>query len=351
MSTRAFRCCLRFLGSAGAVAILLTGRSTGDDQGLRQEAMTHFAEIPVAQYERRGAPDVTLGRALFWDQRISADGKTACGSCHLPEDHGADRRRFSLDARGKQTKRNSQTVLNATQQPSLRWTGNRKTAAEQAEKSLVGSMGFATPEAAVQRLQELGYEAAFRKAYPNDTTPVSTGNYGRAIEAYEKTLMTPSAFDRFLSGDNSAMSDPQKRGMQMFMEIGCTNCHSGPLLGGNTLEMFGVVKDYWTATGSENIDLGRFEDTKQDDDKYVFRVSMLRNVARTGPYFHDGSVSDLEKAVQIMADVQLGNSLTDEQAKSIVEFLKALTGDVPEHFSRPELPDQAGNSEAAAPQP
>ncbi len=350
MSKRTFQDYLRYVGSAGVLAVLLISHSTGDDQGLRQAAMTHFAVIPADQYER-SAPDVMLGRALFWDQRVSADGKTACGSCHLPEDYGADRRRFSIDARGKQTKRNSQTVLNATQQPNLRWTGNRKSAAEQAERSLGGSMGFATSEAAVQRLQELGYEPAFRKAYPNDTTPVSAANYGRAIEAYEKTLSTPSAFDRFLSGDNSAMSGPQKRGLQMFMETGCTTCHSGPLLGGGTLEMFGVVKDYWTATGSENIDLGRFEDTKQDDDKYVFRVSMLRNVARTGPYFHDGSVRELRKAVQIMADVQLGNSLTDEQAESIVEFLKALTGEVPEHFSPPESLDQVGTSEPAATRP
>jgi cytochrome c peroxidase len=233
------------------------------------------------------------------------------------------------------TKRNSQTVFNSMRQPSLRWTGNRKSGAEQAERSITGSMGLASREAAVQLLKELGYAAAFRKAFPNDPEPVSTANYGRAIEAYEDTLMTPAAIDKFLAGDNDALTVQQKTGLTTFIEIGCADCHSGALFGGNSMEKFGVEKEYWTATGSKKVDLGRFNDTQEEADRHVFRVPMLRNIAKTGPYFHDGSVPQLARAVQVMADVQLGDRISADDETSIVEFLRSLTGQIPEHFSPP----------------
>jgi cytochrome c peroxidase len=146
-------------------------------------------------------------------------------------------------------------------------------------------------------------------------------------------LTTPGAFDKYLAGDDSVLTVRQKAGLAAFIDNGCADCHSGPLLGGGSLELFGMVKDYSTATGSKKVDLGRFEDTKQEEDKYVFRVSMLRNVAKTGPYFHDGSVEQLSRAVQVMADVQLGVELSAEDNANIVEFLDSLTGAVPEHFS------------------
>lgn len=324
-----------------AVASIALGAATllGDDDTLRAEAKGLFGMIESAPDEQIGAPNATLGRALFWDERISADGKTSCASCHRVEDYGGDRRVVSRRATGKMTKRNSQTVFNSMLQPSLRWTGNRKSGAEQAERSITGSMGLASREAAVQLLKELGYEAAFRKAFPIDTEPVSTANYGRAIEAYEDTLMTPAAFDKFLAGDNGALTVRQKAGLTAFIEVGCADCHSGPLFGGNSMEKFGVEKEYWTATGSKAVDMGRFDDSQDEADRHVFRVSMLRNIEKTGPYFHDGSISQLSEAVQVMAEVQLGDRLGTNDATSIVEFLKALTGRVPEHFSPPAAAD------------
>lgn len=333
--------CVKWFGIVAVAAMTTSLGATGvfgDDAKLREEANELFGTIEVASDAMLGTPDVVLGPALFWDKRISADGKTACASCHRREDYGADRRTFSRKATGKMTKRNSQTVFNATRQPSLWWTGNRKSGAEQAERSVTGSMGLSSREAAVELLKELGYEAAFRKAHPNDTEPVSTANYGRAIEAYEDTLMTPAAFDKFLVGDNEALTAQRKTGLTTFIETGCADCHAGPLLGGGSTAKFGVEKEYWAATGSKKVDLGRFEDTQKETDRYRFRVPMLRNIAETGPYFHDGSVARLSNAVQVMADVQLGIRLNEDGEASIVEFLNSLTGQVPEHFSPPLRP-------------
>ncbi len=330
----------QFAGLAAVAVALLVSPvrpAAADDDTLRDEAKRLFGSIEAASDLSVNAPVAVLGRTLFWDARISGDGKTACATCHLPEDWGADRRRFSPDARGKMTSRNSQTVFNAMPQTSLRWSGDRKSGAHQAEKSLAGSMGLASAEAVAPVLRRFGYEPAFRAAFPGESDPVSAANYGRALEAYQATLATPAAFDRLLAGDNAALSPPQKAGLKVFINSGCADCHHGPLLGGRSIEKFGVVKDYWTATGSEKRDPGRFEATQDEADRYKFRVPMLRNIARTAPYFHDGSVAKLDEAVQIMAEVQLGDRLGEADAAAVVAFLDALTGDVPKHFAPPTV--------------
>jgi cytochrome c peroxidase len=319
------------------VAVLFAAMTTlaGDDDKLREEALEEFGILKPVPVATTQSPQVTLGQALFWDARLSADGKTACASCHLPADWGADRRRFSPDAKGKNTARNSQTVFNSTLQPSLRWTGDRKSAAHQAEKSLSGSMGFASAETVVPMLKSLGYEASFKAAFPQEPEPVSPTNYAKAIESYEATLITPALFDRFLAGQDEALTAPQKAGIRVFLAAGCADCHSGPLLGGRGIKKFGVKKDYWTATRSEKKDAGLFETTKLESDRDRFRVSMLRNIAKTGPYFHDGSVADLKETVQVMADVQSGNRLPDDDAAAIVSFLESLTGPIPSNYNPP----------------
>lgn len=317
---------------AGVLAALFIS-TAGADEALRRQAAGLFGEIKAST--AAGSPQAELGRALFWDERVSLDGKTACASCHFAQDWGADRRRFSPDARGVLTSRHSPTVFNSVSQPTLRWLGDRKTAADQAEGSLGGSLGFPSRDAALKKLNELGYEAAFRTAFPQDAAPLSTANYGRALSAYQATLTTPAAFDRFLAGNDGALTERQKAGLRSFISVGCGACHNGPELGGTMLSKFGVVKDYWLETGSQKIDQGRFAITKKEEDRYVFRVPMLRNVAKTAPYFHDGSVATLDRAVRVMASVQLGRTLDDATVAELVAFLDSLTGDIPSNYAPP----------------
>jgi cytochrome c peroxidase len=155
------------------------------------------------------------------------------------------------------------------------------------------------------------------------------------LETYQRTLMTPAPFDSYLQGNDAALTVQQKVGLRLFIENGCGGCHSGPLLGATMNQKFGVAKDYWTATNSKHVDVGRFAVTRSDADRYVFRVSSLRNVARTAPYFHDGSVAQLRDAVRVMASVQLGRELSASDTEAIVVFLEGLTGPIPAHFAPP----------------
>src|SRR3954463_10694155 len=322
----------RSIAAATVLAALVMSEASAEE-ALRRESAGVLGEIKAA----RTAPSaqIELGRALFWDARVSLDGKTACASCHPASDWGADRRPFSPDARGALTSRHSPTVFNAATQPMTRWLADRKDAADQAEGSLIGSLGFASREAALAKLRELGEAAQFRAAFPQDGEPLSTRNYGLALDAYEATLVTPAAFDRFLAGDDGALSERQKAGLRAFLSIGCARRPNGAHLGGAMLSKFGVVKDYWLETGSKKVDPGRYAVTKKEEDRYVFRVPMLRNIAKTAPYFHDGSVETLERAVRIMASVQLGRTLDERTVADVVSFLEALTGEVPSSYAPP----------------
>lgn len=301
---------------------------------LRREAVRLFGRLPKTPVAETA--ETRLGRALFWDASLSANGKTSCATCHSPGTWGADAMQFSLDAQGKLSSRHSQTVFNAMLQPTLRWLGDRQSGAQQAEGSLTGSMGFATKDAAVAQLRARGYGAAFAVAYPQTPDPVTGGNFGRAVAAYQATLITPAKFDRFMDGDDTALTAQQRAGLHAFIDTGCVTCHNGPLLGGTVYRKFGITKDYWTATGTAQPDTGRFSMTQKEDDRFVFRVPMLRNIVKTGPYFHDGSVSDLATAVRIMADVQLGVSLDQSAVAAIVAFLGSLTGAVPANYAPPK---------------
>ena len=327
---------LRAMKTAQAIlllaAMLFAAPSRGDD-ALRREALQRFGIVEHAHSP--GAPSAELGRALFWDARVSADGKTACASCHTSADWGGDSRRVPVDARGKPMPRNSPTVFNALRQPALRWLADRKSGAELAEGLITGPLGFAAKPDAVERLQTLGYEPLFRAAYPGDAQPVSAANYARALEAYQATLATPAPFDRFLAGEAGALSAREQAGLRKFIAAGCAGCHGGPLLGGTSVQKFGLARDYWTETGSKSIDPGLFAVTKKEEDRYRFRVPMLRNVAKTAPYFHDGSVERLERAVQVMATTQLGREMGEADAADIAAFLGSLTGAQPAHFAPP----------------
>lgn len=307
--------------------------SENADEALRREAAALFGQVKAST--EASSPQAELGRALFWDTRLSSDGKTACASCHPASDWGADRRRFSTDARGALTSRHSPTVFNAMSQPALRWLGDRKNGADQAESSLTGSMGFGSKDIGVAKLAELEYLPKFRTAFPQDAEPLTPANYARAIASYQATLTTPAPFDRFLAGDDAALTEGQKAGLKTFVSVGCAGCHSGVNVGGAMMQKFGLTKDYWLETGSDKPDPGRFAITKKEEDRFVFRVPMLRNVAKTAPYFHDGSVADLDRAIRVMATVQLGRTLGEAEVNGIASFLESLTGNVPANYAPP----------------
>jgi cytochrome c peroxidase len=303
---------------------------------LRQSANTLFGRVEPVSAKEASSPTAVLGRMVFWDTRLSLDGKTACASCHAAIDWSSDRRLLSINAKGQPTTLHSQPIFMSQDQTSLRWYGDRRDGAHQAERSITGSMGMPDTGAMVVLMRRLGYEAEFRRAFPDRAEPLTAANYARALADYQRSLRTPAPFDDFLAGNGRALTVQQLRGLQKFKDNGCVACHAGPLLGGNALHKFGIVKDYWLATGSEKPDAGRFNTTRNEADRYVFRVPMLRNVARTAPYFHDGSVATLDRAIRVMAEVQLGRTLADDDVRDIAAFLESLTGPIPAHYAPPQ---------------
>ena len=278
---------------------------------------------------------VNLGRALFFDTRLSIDGTVSCRTCHIPELYGTDGLPKAVGVEHRQNARNAPTILNAALGIKAHWDGGREDVEDQATKAFIGPKSFGNPDfpAVMKRLEALGYKPSFDAAFPEHTPTMTPETLGLAIGSYERTLLTPAPFDRYLQGDDTALSPPAKEGLKLFMERGCAQCHAGPLLGGRQFQKFGLFKDYWTLTGSLEPDEGRFLLTHQEGDRYVFKVPGLRNVAMTPPYFHDGSVEDLRSAIRIMGQAQLGQNLTDPEVESIEAFLNTLTGTQPKHFS------------------
>ncbi len=319
------------------LAINLSSPAVSAD-ALRERATAVFGVIePVTRAETE-ASRAALGRALFWDTRLSANGSTACASCHSADDWGSDRRPQSLDARGKLTGRHSQSVFNAMSATAgLRWLADRATGADQALGSITGSMGFDSRDELVALLHSFGYQPAFEQAWPGDLQAISAEHYAQAMQAYQETLRTPAPFDDWLNGDDTALDERQRRGLESFVDRGCAACHSGPMFGGGSLQRFGVVEDYRPLTGSKGGDKGLMDKTGNEADRDTFRVQPLRNVAHTAPYFHDGSVAELGDAVSIMARVQLGQALSPDEVQDIAHFLEALSGPVPAHYAPPAV--------------
>jgi len=247
--------------------------------------------------------------------------------------YGVDGLRKAIGNNYKINPRNAPTIFNAASQISAHWIGNRTDVEDQARQSVTGPPAFGMPsnEAVEKKLKEFKeYRDLFRKAFPADKEPVTVDNLAKAIGVFERTLVTPSLFDAFLKGNKSAITEKQKGGLKTFIETGCSRCHSGTYFGGQMYQKFGIAEPYWKYTKSEKIDEGRYAVTKSETDKYVFKVPILRNVEKTAPYFHDGSVDRLEDAVWIMGKVQLGKDLTKQHSENISAFFKSLTGEIPE---------------------
>lgn len=331
-----------------ALLALTRGSASAADHALLTQAQALFKPLPkvMESPENPVTPEkVALGRLLYFETRVSLDGTVGCVRCHQPFLYGTDALPKAIGAMGRLNPRNAPTVLNAAQQFVEHWRGDRKSVEDQATQALVGPPSFGDPHyaSAMAKLKAIpGYPALFAKAFPNEKDPVTPENWGKAIGAYERTLVTPSPFDAYLAGDAGAFSPAQEAGLREFVQTGCPACHNGVGVGGGMFQKFGLVEDYWKATGSQKIDKGRFDVTKNPADTYVFKVASLRNVAMTPPYFHDGSVATLPEAVRVMARVQLGKTLTDGQVSRLVTFLEGLTGRLPSGFTEvPELPAAA----------
>jgi cytochrome c peroxidase len=269
-----------------------------------------------------------LGSRLFHDVRLSANNSVACVSCHDLTRGGADSRAHSLGIGGKPTAVNTPTVFNAALNFRQFWNGRADSLEAQIDAVIENpdEMGSKWPDVVAKVAQDANYQAAFSQAYPDGVTQANIRN---AIATFERTLLTPnSRFDRYLLGDTDAISADEKAGYLKFKQYGCVACHQGVNIGGNMYQKFGVMGDYFKQRGNPtDADLGRFLVTRDEEDRHVFKVPSLRNVALTAPYFHDASAKTLEDAVDVMFRYQLGRAASQEDKASIIRFLKTLTGE------------------------
>ncbi|HAW52059.1 MAG TPA: cytochrome-c peroxidase [Flavobacteriales bacterium] len=305
------------------------------EKGLLEKATRFFTALPSrAESTENPLTDekIALGKTLYLDTRLSKDGNNSCNSCHGLETYGVDNKQFSEGDLGKNGDRNSPSVYNAALHFAQFWDGRAADVEEQAGMPILNpvEMNIPSEKFLVDRLKGIDtYKEMFKSAFPDDSDPVTYKNLRYAIAAFERTLITPSAFDDYLNGDENALDKDQKKGLYDFIEVGCITCHTGAGVGGNMFQKFGLYGDYWELTGSKVIDEGRFKVSGNEAEKYVFKAPSLRNIEMTSPYLHDGSVSDLSKVIRIMGKLQLNKDLSDEQVKSVLAFLKSLTGEIP----------------------
>jgi cytochrome c peroxidase len=285
---------------------------------------------PIPENNTMTPVKIELGKMLFFDPRLSSSGVISCATCHNPVFAFTDRLSRALGHNHQVGPRNTPTALNAAFLKNQFWDGRAATLEEQALGPIQASVEMnESLENVVGRLNLIPeYKEMFKEAF-GGRKPVTAENIAKAIAAFERTLITVnSPFDRFLNGDKDAISPAAKRGWELFQIKGCTACHSGPNFTNSTFQRIQVP-------GST--DLGRYEVTKKEEDKYRFRVQSLRNIALTYPYFNNGSVWSLEEAVKIMAREMLNIEPKDKEVKDIVAFLHTLTGDMPK-FEYPVLP-------------
>ena len=295
---------------------------------LLRKAMRKFEPLPeqMPGAEKDTLERVALGKRLFFDSRLSINDQQSCASCHILTEGqaGVDNLQFSPGAKGEIGERNSPTVLNAGWQSSQFWDGRAKDLADQAKQPILNpiEMGMPNPQFVVEKLSSIQeYKEAFAKAFPESKQSLTYDNMAEAIAAFERTLRSASRFDDFLNGDRTALKKQERDGLGTFIRVNCVRCHDGPLLGGDLFEKLGKHHPFHNEK-----DQGRFEVTGKEEDRMVFKVSSLRNVILTGPWYHDGSGKTLDEVVRTMGRIQLDVMLEDEEVKDIIAFLGALTG-------------------------
>ncbi|WP_437278375.1 cytochrome c peroxidase [Sorangium sp. So ce375] len=321
------------IGAVTAAAVLAWALSRAPlscaPSEIAPERLASFAPLlaePVMPPDPTTAAQIRLGRMLFHEPRLSKNHDVACSSCHPLATWGVDRRKLSRGSEGREPPRNTLSVYNMAGYFALLWDGRKDNLVDQAKEVLLSPRAMAaTPEGIEAALRSSeGYMQAFAEAFPDPPHTATFDKVARALAAFEKTLFTRSRWDRFLEGDRAALSDDEKAGFNVFVDTGCISCHFGPDIGATMYQKAGLVKP-WPDTK----DRGRYEITRRDVDWMVFRVPSLRNVAETGPYFHDGSVSSLEEAVRMMGRHQLGKEMDDREVRLIARWLGSLTGDIP----------------------
>jgi cytochrome c peroxidase len=296
---------------------------------------------------------VELGKMLFFDPRLSSNGTVSCFTCHNVMEGGDDHRTTSIGVHGQAGGRNAPSVWNAAFQSVQFWDGRAASLEDQAKGPPTNpiEMGMTDLDAVALRIARIpGYKPYFDKAFGNGDN-INITNIAKAIAAYERTLITPnSPYDRYVNGDQEAMNEIQIRGMQKFAEIGCTSCHtganfSGPSqpVGSGFFQKFPVYSDNAYVTQYALMDdTGRMSVSGKIEDKNLWRVPALRNLAYTAPYMHTGTVKTLDEAVRVMAKTQLDKELKDQDVKEIVSFLGALNGEFPVQ-TMPRLPATPGD--------
>jgi len=324
----------------GCVLVLVGCQGTGRqaDVKLDSVALAMFAPLPDVM----ASPDnpiteakVELGRALYFEKRLSRDNSVSCNDCHHLDRYGADTGNVSVGVGGALGGRNSPTVYNAAGHIAQFWDGRAPNVEQQAKGPILNPVEMAMPgDPAVMKAlaADAKYRAMFKAAFPDAANPMTYDNLGKAIGAFERKLVTPSRWDRFLKGEDSVLTNEEKAGFNTFVTVGCATCHNGPYVGGTMYQKAGVVNP-WPDTS----DVGREAVTRQPADRMVFKVPSLRNIERTGPYFHNGKVVSLDSALTTMAHAQLGKQLTPQQIQQITAWLNTLTGDIPATYVTPPV--------------
>lgn len=335
--------CHKGIGLLLILLLALLTFSGSREEALLRKARHHFSPIPSAPPELKGNPAsparVELGKALFFDPRLSADATISCHSCHNLARGGVDGLETSVGHNNQKGRRNSPTVFNAVFNFALFWDGRAKDLQEQAKGPIQDAVEMNnTPARVIATLNGIPeYVALFQAAFPDETAPLTFDNVTKAIAVFEATLLTPGArFDQYLNGDEAALSEQEKKGLSLFITKDCASCHKGVNLGGLSYHRFGVTRKP-DAEIMPPGDKGRFAVTRDATDEYVFRAPSLRNVALTAPYFHSGRVQDLKQAINVMTNAQLGIRLKDRDVADIEAFLRTLTGELPK-IEPPVLP-------------
>lgn len=319
-----------FLSGLAILAVFANAQAQDSILAGFQPPLRATWDQPLSAVDRA---KVDLGKKLYFEKRLSRDDTLSCNSCHGLDNYGVDGRKFSIGFNGYVVGRNSPTVLNAAGHIAQFWDGRASTVEEQAKGPILagGEMAMPSPETVVKKLKAIKeYEQLFKAAFPEAEDPINYNNVGNAIGAFERLLITPARWDLYLQGHDTALSPIEKQGLKRFAALGCTTCHTGTLIGGDRYQKLGLVKPW-----PNQKDQGRFAITKKEEDKMFFKVPSLRNIEKTGPYFHDASSTKLGDAVKKMAWHQLGQELSQDDTKAIVAFLKTLTGELPEHLTKP----------------